>query len=64
MSDPVPGWRTSTYTHPNGNCVEIGRAGGGVAIRDSKHRRGGVLLAGPRQWADFLAALRSGRYDR
>lgn len=57
-------WRTSTYTHPNGNCVEVGRAGDRAAVRDTKNRAAGHLTIGAAQWSAFVRRVASGRYDR
>jgi len=41
-------WRKSSYTHDNGgNCVELARLPGAVAVRDSKDPGGPVLLVTP-----------------
>jgi Domain of unknown function (DUF397) len=32
------GWRTSSYSGTNGNCVEVGGAAGTVLVRDTKDR--------------------------
>jgi len=51
-------WQKSTYTHPNGNCVELSRPRG--LIRDSKDPHG------PRLTTDittFLNAVKQGRFD-
>jgi len=34
------GWRTSSYTGTNGNCVEVGGMAGIVLTRDTKDRDG------------------------
>ncbi|WP_341720232.1 DUF397 domain-containing protein [Micromonospora sp. FIMYZ51] len=50
-------WRTSTRSVGNGNCVEVAIVGGGVAVRDSKDRRGPVLAFPASAWHAFLASL-------
>ncbi|MCX2734292.1 DUF397 domain-containing protein [Saccharopolyspora sp. NFXS83] len=57
-------WRTSTYTHPNGNCVEVGRLGDRATVRDTKNRTAGYLTIGEAQWSSFVREVASGRYDR
>lgn len=57
-------WRTSSSSQPNGNCVEIGRADGRAAIRDTKNRAAGYLLTDLPRWSEFLTAVKTGRYDR
>ncbi|WP_431933986.1 DUF397 domain-containing protein [Micromonospora sp. RP3T] len=50
-------WRTSTKSGTNGgNCVEVAdNLPGVVAVRDSKDRRGPVLVFTPRSWQAFVA---------
>lgn len=57
-------WRTSSYSGPSGNCVEVaGLSGGGRAARDSKDRDAGpVLRFTAREWAAFTASLRTGEF--
>ncbi|WP_344931430.1 DUF397 domain-containing protein [Saccharopolyspora gregorii] len=57
------GWRTSTRSHQHSDCVEVGRAGGGAAVRDSKDRAAGHFTATGAQWAAFLRATKDGRFD-
>ncbi|MEU5050127.1 DUF397 domain-containing protein [Streptomyces sp. NPDC021096] len=47
-------WRKSSYSSGNGACVEVAKAGGIVAVRDSKDRSGPVLRFQPDAWASFL----------
>jgi hypothetical protein len=60
------GWRTSSYSSGNGNCVEVARAaGGGAGVRDTKqHGRGPVLEFTAPQWAAFIEAAKAGRFSR
>ncbi|MFR9727922.1 DUF397 domain-containing protein [Saccharopolyspora sp. MS10] len=51
-------WQKSSYTNPNGNCVELSVPRG--AVRDSKDPDGPVLLV---DVAGFLGAVRRGRFD-
>ncbi|GAA4860193.1 DUF397 domain-containing protein [Saccharopolyspora cebuensis] len=53
-------WRASSYSGPEGNCVEVGAAPGVVGVRDSKDRDGAVLVFDRQRWSRFLAALRDG----
>lgn len=52
-------WQKSTYTHPNGNCVELSRPRG--LIRDSKDPEGPVLRA---DVTAFLDAIKRDRFAR
>ncbi|MFI6648490.1 DUF397 domain-containing protein [Streptomyces sp. NPDC050529] len=49
----------SSYSEPNGECVEVARnIPGTVAVRDSKRAAGPVLLLAPAAWDAFQAGLR------
>ncbi|MEU3167884.1 DUF397 domain-containing protein [Streptosporangium sp. NPDC006930] len=57
-------WRKSGLSAASGNCVEVARlADEGFAVRDSKDRRGPVLLFGTTGWSAFVAAVKSGDFD-
>jgi hypothetical protein len=57
-------WRISSYsTGGSGNCVELGALREGIAVRDSKHRDGAVLLYSRADWSSFISAAKSGRFD-
>ncbi|MDP5313182.1 DUF397 domain-containing protein [Streptomyces poriferorum] len=49
----------SSYSEPNGECVEVARnIPSAVAVRDSKRADGPVLLLAPTAWHAFQAGLR------
>jgi hypothetical protein len=49
-----PRWRTSSYSGNGGSdCVEVGRRGGRVVVRDTKNRPGPVLKVTPGAWRRF-----------
>ncbi|MER7011411.1 DUF397 domain-containing protein [Saccharopolyspora sp. NPDC000359] len=58
------GWRKSSFSGNQGDCVEVGRVGGGAAVRDTKNRAAGYLTTGREQWTAFVAAVKDGRFDR
>ncbi|MBE9373131.1 DUF397 domain-containing protein [Saccharopolyspora sp. HNM0983] len=62
----VSGWRKPSRSAQGAqNCVEVGcTSGGGAAVRDSKDRGAGYFTASPDQWAQFVAAIKRGRYSR
>ena len=53
-------WRTSSYSNGGGQCVEVGRAPGIAAVRDSKDRAAGHLAIHRPQWSGFVAAIKRG----
>ena len=50
-------WRTSTKSGTNGgNCVEVAdNLPGAVVVRDSKDKRGPVLVFEPGAWQAFVS---------
>jgi hypothetical protein len=57
-------WRVSSYSGPNGNCVEVALLPNRrVAVRDSKRREGSVLTFSKGGWRAFLAGVRDGEFD-
>jgi hypothetical protein len=57
-------WIKSTYSSGSGgNCVEVaGNLPGAVAVRDSKHPSGPVLVISPQGWAVFTSGVKSGEF--
>jgi hypothetical protein len=48
-----------------GNCVEAGPCACGgqiILVRDSKDPGGGTLAFAPQAWAEFTAAVKTGRW--
>jgi hypothetical protein len=60
------GWFKSSYSGSNGaECVEVAFRPGQVGVRDSKQRDTGPVHAFPAaEWTAFLAAVRTGQFDR
>ena len=56
MSTPVAGWRKSSHSATNGECVEVG---GAVQVRDSQDPDGPVLTFSPGAWQAFTVSLRA-----
>jgi hypothetical protein len=58
-------WRKSTRSGAaQGDCVEIARLHTSVAVRDSKHPVGPVLLFSLCEWQSFVAGAKAGEFDR
>lgn len=51
-------WRTSAHSGGNGNCVQVAALPQLVAVRDSKHPDGAVLIFTAREWAGFAKAVK------
>jgi hypothetical protein len=57
-------WQKSSRSGPySDNCVEIAFVDGGVAMRDSKHPEGPVLLFTPAEWDAFVEGAKDGEFD-
>jgi hypothetical protein len=57
-------WRKSRASNPSGNCVELAALpDGGVAMRNSRHPDGPVLVYARAELAAFLAGARKGEFD-
>jgi hypothetical protein len=57
-------WRKSTRSGAAGHCVEVAEMPATVFVRDSKNVSGPVLRFAAPEWADFVAGVRNGEFDR
>ncbi|WP_309148818.1 DUF397 domain-containing protein [Saccharopolyspora gregorii] len=57
-------WRKSSRSNSGGNCVEVAVTPSTVGVRDTKNRAAGHFTASYEQWSTFVAAIKSGHYDR
>lgn len=58
LSDATGAWRTSSYSGPEGECVEVALTADAARIRDSKDPGGPTLCVSAAAWAEFLAHIR------
>jgi hypothetical protein len=57
-------WRKSTASNPSGNCVELAElASGAIALRNSRHPTGPVLVSTREAVASFIRSIRNGEFD-
>ena len=57
-------WRKSSASNPTGNCVELAElASGRIAVRNSRHPSGPVLVYSRAEIAAFLSGIRAGEFD-
>lgn len=58
-------WFKSSRSHGGKDCVEAAHLENGhVGVRDSKNPTGPALIFTPGEWDVFLAAEKSGGFDR
>ncbi|MGP2436311.1 DUF397 domain-containing protein [Streptomyces sp. JW3] len=56
-------WTKSRHSNAEGNCVEVARVDGGVALRNSRDPDGPALVYTPAEVAAFLAGAKDGEFD-
>ncbi|HET9172844.1 MAG TPA: DUF397 domain-containing protein [Actinospica sp.] len=60
----ITGWRKSSYSGSQGNCVEFAPFGEElVAVRNSRDPEGAVLFFDREEMGAFLAAVKGGELD-
>ena len=61
---PDAAWRKSRRSNPSGNCVQLARLPGGrVAVRNSRHPAGPVLICTRDEIAAFVRDAKNGHFD-
>ncbi|WP_280460788.1 DUF397 domain-containing protein [Nocardia carnea] len=73
MSDPTSessskpsaiAWRKSSFSGPNGNCVELSQLPGDlIGMRNSRDPQGAVLSYTRAEFATLLRDIKGGRFD-
>jgi len=54
-------WRKSTYSNGSGgNCVEVADLPNGLAVRDSRHPKGPILVFTREGWQAFVEGIGAG----
>jgi hypothetical protein len=57
-------WRKSDRSGPySDNCVEVAFVDNAIAVRDSKHPTGPVLLFTVDEWDAFVGGAKDGEFD-
>ncbi|MEJ3655671.1 DUF397 domain-containing protein [Actinomycetes bacterium KLBMP 9759] len=57
------GWRKSSFSGSNNECVEVRRGKHAVEVRDSKNPHGYVLRFTTAEWSAFVDGVRAGEFD-
>jgi len=64
LGDSALSWRKSSASNPSGNCVELAElAGGDIAMRNSRHPAGPMIVYSRAEMAAFICGIRSGEFD-
>lgn len=53
------GWRKSSFSGSQANCVEVGGSALGILVRDTTDRDGFTMPVTRRAWRDLLSRVRN-----
>lgn len=57
-------WHKSRHSNPNGSCLEVAELpDGGIAVRNSRHPTGPVLIYTPAEISAFIQGAKEGEFD-
>jgi len=62
MDKPGISWIKSSFSNSNGNCLEVGKMDGRIAIRDSNLPEF-VITCTPEEFKAFLDGVRAGEFN-
>ncbi|WP_335979411.1 MULTISPECIES: DUF397 domain-containing protein [Streptomycetaceae] len=62
MPDTSGGWRKSSFSGNEYECVEVALHTDQVRARDSKDRTGPQLVFPAQSWREFVAAVATGQF--
>jgi hypothetical protein len=52
-------WRKSSYSHTNGECVEVTSSSAGIKVRDSTKKDSAVIFYSAANWQTFVGRLKN-----
>ncbi|ROO88749.1 uncharacterized protein DUF397 [Actinocorallia herbida] len=62
-ADISPGWRASSRSSGNGECVEVAEIPSAIGVRDSKNPRLPYLRVAAPAFRRLISQVKAGRHD-